>query len=79
MLRGIVHAMSRPGHLLAGIRHLGEQHLDYGVQPEHYIVVRDVLKEMIAEKLGDEYTENRKMAWEGTIDFILAEMQKGYA
>lgn len=76
MLRGIVHALSRPQHLVSGLRQLGSQHVDYGVTPEHYEIVREVLQELVEEQLGDEFTEYRRSAWYGTIDFILEEMRK---
>ena len=76
MLRGIVFALSRPDNLVSGLRRLGSQHRDFGVQPEHYTLVSEVLKDVVSDRLGEEFNEQRRKAWGDTIDFIITEMQK---
>lgn len=75
MLKGIVYSLARPVNLEAGLQSLGAQHEGYGVIPEHYVMIRNIILETIKEILGDKYTQAMKEAWEVTIDVILEKMQ----
>lgn len=71
MLRGVVYALSRPDYLKSGLRQLGIQHKEYGVLPEHYPIVKEVLLETISETLGDSSSDAVRDAWNATLDIIL--------
>ncbi|MDH3243105.1 MAG: 2Fe-2S iron-sulfur cluster-binding protein [Saprospiraceae bacterium] len=75
MLRGIIYALSRPNHLQMGLLALGRQHKDYGVLPDHYPLVRDILCETISEELDQDYTAEVEKAWRQALDMIIGIMQ----
>ncbi len=75
MLRGVVYSLSRPEHLVAGLKKLGQQHEDYGVRPEHYPIVKEILMETIETQLGDVCTENVRAAWEQAIAMVVELME----
>ena len=75
MLSGIVYSLSRPEHLRLGLAKLGRDHVQYGVTPEHYPIVRDALLATIEEELGEAYTPLTRLAWETAIDQVITLMQ----
>ncbi len=75
MLGGIVYALSRPEYLLLGLKKLGKNHLRYGVQSEHYPVVKAAMLETIEAILKTEKTEKTMDAWNLAMDFIIDGMQ----
>lgn len=77
MLGGIVYSLSRPEHLVLGLRKLGKQHEKYGVLHAHYPVVREALLDTIEEELGDAYTPATRTAWEKAIDTVIEIMRSG--
>ena len=70
MLVGIVYGMSRPEDLKSGLSQLGKRHKGYGVQPEHYPIVLEVLVETIREVLGEDFTDWTEEAWRTAITLI---------
>ena len=74
MLGGIVYSLSRPEYLKMGLRTLGKSHEKYGVKPEHYPLVKQLLIETIKEELGDFHTEKLSEAWRQALDFVTSEM-----
>ena len=70
MLRGLVNSLSRPNHLTLGLKKLGIQHLAYGVGPEHYPIVKEVLLDTISEILADSFTPELRMAWDQLLNDI---------
>jgi hemoglobin-like flavoprotein len=57
---------------------LGVQHIDYGARPRHYLIVRDVLLEAIAETLGPEqWNEQLRSDWYDALSLIIALMLRG--
>ena len=77
MLESVIYATSRPKNLSLGLMSRGRQHTKYGVVPEHYPIMRQVLLETIEEVLQVRYTKPVAEAWEGTIDSILGLMSRG--
>lgn len=76
MLGGIVYSMSRPSHLMMGLKTLGESHARYGVQAAHYPVVLQAMMETIREELGELCTEKIEKAWEQALITVTTEMKK---
>ena len=74
MLGGIVYSLSRPEFLRMGLRTLGKSHEKYGVKPEHYPLVQQLLIETIEEELGDFHTEKLSEAWRQALAFVTSEM-----
>ncbi len=75
MLGGVIHGLSRPDHLVVGLKKLGDQHRKYGVNKSHYPVVKEVLLETIYEQLGEEATDDVKDCWRQAIETVIALMQ----
>lgn len=64
---------------LAGdVRALGRRHRDYGVELEHYDVLRDVLIDTLAEFLGEDFTDQTRHAWAVMYDHIADVMKSGH-
>jgi hemoglobin-like flavoprotein len=61
---------------MPGIRDLGRRHIDFGVRPEHFPVMRTALMDTLAESLGEDFSEEVREAWEGAFD-VLANVMKG--
>jgi hemoglobin-like flavoprotein len=76
MLGGIVYSLSRPEYLELGLKKLGESHNKYGVEPEHYPVVKQAMMETIEESLGDLKTDKTMRAWSAALDKVVDVMQK---
>ena len=74
MLGGIVYSLSRPEFLKMGLRTLGRSHEKYGVKPEYYPLVQEILMETIKEELGALYTEKLGEAWNQALTFVTSEM-----
>ncbi len=77
MIEIIVYALVRPEQLALGLRSLGERHLAYGVERQHYALVRGPLLAAIGEVLGADYDAETQAAWEFLVDTILDLMQQG--
>ena len=75
MLSGIVYSLSRPEHLVMGLKRLGKNHDRYGVKEDHYPVIKEVMLETIPEVLGDFFTPRINEAWGQALDFVVATMK----
>ena len=78
-LRVIVSALHTPIKHVAVLQGLGERHEGYGVQPEHYALVSEVLIEVFAERLGGEFTLEARRAWERALELMATIMMGGAA
>ncbi len=77
MLGGIVYSLSRPEHLVMGLKKLGKNHQRYGVKEAYYPVVKETMLETIPEVLGDFYTPKVGKAWGQALDFVIDTMKAG--
>ncbi len=77
MLQFLVHSMSRPEMMSAGLRELGRRHDGYGVTPEQYPAFRQAFLESARMTLGEKYTAHVERAWAETIDEIIEAMRGG--
>lgn len=75
MLGGIIYSLSRPEYLILGLKSLGRQHQGYGVQKEHYPIVKEVLMETIEDELGEACTHKVRFAWQSALDLVTQSMQ----
>ena len=78
MLGGIVYSLSRPEHLETGLKKLGESHINYGVQVEHYPIVKDAMMYAIEQSLGECKTLKTIDAWSKALDDVM-DMMKSHA
>lgn len=56
---------------------MGRRHLGYGVQPEHYGVVKDTLLATFAEMLAGEFTNSMRAAWDEALVAVATLMLEG--
>lgn len=56
------------------IEDLAMRHLAYGVQPEHYVAVREALHFMFDELLDHEYSDETRSAWDRAYGALSDEM-----
>lgn len=75
MLVGIVYALSRPEHLVMGLRSLGKSHEKYGVTAEHYPVVKQVMLYTLGQQLKDDFTTQMEESWSQALDLITGAMK----
>lgn len=78
-LRVIVSALHTPMQHVAVLQGLGERHEGYGVQPEHYALVGEVLIEVLAERLGPAFTAEARQAWARAFELMATIMIGGAA
>ena len=58
-----VGSLNRQETLQPALEMLGQRHLSYGVQREHYAMVGEAFLWMLQETLGDDFTSEAKDAW----------------
>ncbi|MEW6991736.1 methyl-accepting chemotaxis protein [Colwelliaceae bacterium 6441] len=63
MLDTAVKLLNNPDKLLPAVQKLGENHVKYGVKPEHYDTVGAALLKTLEIGLGDAFTAPLKKAW----------------
>ena len=62
--------LDRPEEIMAAIRHLGQRHLGYGVQPEDYETFGEALLWSLGQGLKDAFTGEVAAAWLAAYDFL---------
>lgn len=66
----IVETLDSPEALLPYLGRLGQNHVNYGVEPEDYTAMKNVLLETMAQQLGDDFSEEAREAWEAAYERI---------
>lgn len=59
----IVQHIQHPASIGSMLQELGQRHFTYGIRPEHYPLVGDVLLETFADFLGKNWTQAHHDAW----------------
>ncbi len=59
------------------LKDMGERHVGYGTQPEHYPVVRDTLVSVMADMAGEAWSDQLTQDWNGVLDFVSSTMLAG--
>jgi hemoglobin-like flavoprotein len=59
----IVKGLSNPATVLPEVRLLAVRHVNYGVKPDHYVLVGEALIWTLEKGLGDEFTPETREAW----------------
>jgi nitric oxide dioxygenase len=77
MLVTIVEALDHFDELRAPLGELGRGHAGYGVQPEHYELLRGALLWALAQALEQEFDRETKIAWDHMLRAVSAAMLEG--
>lgn len=70
----VVRSVNSLDSLRNDIRELGRRHVEYGIIPGHYVILRDVFLDTIAEYTGDEFDAETRHAWAKLYDIVADEM-----
>jgi nitric oxide dioxygenase len=76
-LRLVVDALDRFDELRPQLAEMGRKHVSYGVQPEHYDLVRTALLWTLSKALGLEFDRSTRAAWDHVLRAISAAMLEG--
>lgn len=63
--------------LIPVLRQLGARHVGYGVQLQHYELVEHVLIETVQRMVGEEFTDDARLAWTKIYNVIVHHMTEG--
>lgn len=58
---------------------MGQRHIGYGVQPEHYLAARDALNWALRQVFSDSFSPEAQSAWITLIEQVSAVMLSGAA
>jgi hemoglobin-like flavoprotein len=78
-LGGVIRALDSTQTVAEDLDDLGQRHVEYGVQREHYAVLREALLWSLAQILDDEYDDDVAAAWCAAYDVAARAMQKEHA
>src|SRR5436305_14716049 len=73
----VIQNLRKPEVLTSALQGLGQRHVAYGVQPEHYPIVGTVLLETFADILGERGTPGCYHAWAEAYEPVCAIMVEG--
>jgi hemoglobin-like flavoprotein len=73
----VIQNLKKPEVLTSALKGLGQRHVAYGVQPEHYAIVGTVLLETFADFLGERWTRAYHDAWALAYEAVSAIMLEG--
>lgn len=73
----LVTKYDRREELVPHLEALGARHVRYGVQPEHYPIVGQILLESLAQIAGDHWNDDYEGAWTRAYTFAAQTMQNG--
>lgn len=66
----VMKSLDQPEQLLPFLKQLGQRHLDYGAEPEHYPVVGGVLLETLERFLAEDWNEQLSDQWAIAINTV---------
>ncbi|PSF33904.1 flavohemoprotein [Aphanothece hegewaldii CCALA 016] len=73
----IVESLRQPDVLTNALKGLGSRHIDYGVLPEHYLVVGNTILKALAICLEDAWTLEVEQAWSEAYSVVMKLMLEG--
>ena len=73
----VIQNLRKPEVLTSALQGLGQRHVAYGVQPEHYPIVGMVLLETFADVLGERWTPAYHEAWAEAYGVVCSIMLEG--
>ncbi|MAT69553.1 MAG: hemin receptor [Planctomycetaceae bacterium] len=74
VLDAAVVGLSNLNTIMTDLHALGERHVAYGAEPEHYPVVGETLLWALDKHLGEQFTPEAREAWSSTIDVLASVM-----
>jgi hemoglobin-like flavoprotein len=74
VLGAAVGLLDKPQVLTPVLRQLGQRHVGYGVQPEHYVTVRQALLRTLEQALGSSFGPATREAWVTMLTFVSERM-----
>ena len=77
MLRLMIEYLDQPFKLHPLLARIGSQHATYGVLPQHYTLVGQVLIETVATAYGPAWNPTLAAAWQAVYYWMAHEMQAG--
>ena len=63
MINYAVSKLDKPATMLNEVAKLAKRHVQYGVQPGHYLLVGNALIWTLAQALDEQWTEETRAAW----------------
>lgn len=75
-LGAVIRALDSAQSVADDLDDLGQRHVEYGVQREHYEVLREALLWSLAQILDEEYDDEVAAAWCAAYDVAARAMQK---
>ena len=79
VLAFVVNGLSKPDTILEPVRRLGERHVHYGVQSNHYATVGEALLWTLQELFGPAYTPEVADAWTAAYTLLSGVMMEAAA
>jgi hemoglobin-like flavoprotein len=76
MLTTVVAKLNRLDELVPAVESLGRRHVQYGVQPEHYVTVGAALLDTLEQGLGPSFTDATREAWAAAFTTLATVMQE---
>lgn len=73
----VIQNLKKPDVLTSALQSLGQRHVAYNVQPEHYPIVGTILLETFADFLGESWTPAYHQAWAEAYGVITTIMLEG--
>ena len=73
----VIENLRKPEVLTSALKGLGQRHVKYGVQPEHYPIVGAILLETFSDFLGERWTQAAHEAWAQAYEAVCAIMLEG--
>ena len=74
----IMQYLRRPEQLTAPLRDLGERHVAYGAQLEHYPIVRDTLIGVMRDMSGPAWSAQLTADWTAALNLVVSIMLEGH-
>lgn len=63
MINYAVSKLDKPAHMLEEVTKLARRHVQYGVEPGHYLLVGNALIWTLAQALDEHWTKETREAW----------------
>ena len=63
MIAYIIHKLDKLSEIIGDVRKLAKQHVSYGVEPAHYLVVGNALMWTLEQGLGKHWNDETREAW----------------
>lgn len=75
----VIRILRNPGCVQDALFELGRQHARDGMQPAHYVAVRDTLIDVMSEMAGAHWNARLTADWKAALDGVAAKLLEGRA